>query len=97
MQPSYMQIAEIDDLNDRETPLVAVLTDDTLDRLGDLSDIGRKRVVISVVAAWVAGEMQGDDESAGMLLDSVYSDMQINLQRYCEFYRQNAPGAATNG
>ena len=97
MQPSDMQIAEIDDLNDRETPRVAVLTDDTLDRLGDLSDIGRKRVVISVVAAWVAGEMQGDDESAGMLLDSVYSDMQINLQRYCEFYRQNAPGAATNG
>ena len=92
MQPSDMQIAEIDDLNDRETPLVAVLTDDTLDRLGDLSDIGRKRVVISVVAAWVAGEMQGDDESAGMLLDSVYSDMQINLQRYCEFYRQNASG-----
>jgi len=92
MQPSDIQIAEIDDLNDRETPLVAVLTDDTLDRLGDLSDIGRKRVVISVVAAWIAGEMQGDDESAGMLLESVYSDMQINLARYCEFYRQSAPG-----
>lgn len=97
MQVSNMQIAEIDDLNDRETPFVAVLTDDTLDRLGDLSDIGRKRVIISVVAAWVAGEMQGDDESAGMLLESVYSDMQINLQRYCEFYRQNAPGATMNG
>lgn len=92
MQISDMQIAEIEDLNDRETPLVGVLTDDTLDRLGDLSDIGRKRVIISVVAAWVAGEMQGDDESAGMLLESVYSDIQANLPRYCEFYRKSAPG-----